>query len=92
MRQKISIAKHNEIRQEVVNAEKYLAEAKNDLIIAKREFSIAEESMAMDDCHTCEGTGQVEFTGDPAHNPTRDILHRDCHKCKGKGYIDEEDY
>lgn len=89
MEQKISIAEHNKKRQEVIDAEKYLAEAKYDLIIAKQEFSVAENSMVVDNCTKCNGTGQVEFTGDPAHNPTGTTLHRICCICMGKGYSEE---
>ena len=88
MKQIISIAQHNEKRQDIVDAVKWLAEAENDLVIARQEFKIAEESTIADNCHECEGTGQVEFRGDPAHNPTGVILHRDCPICEGKGYLD----
>ena len=91
MRNKISIAQHNQRRQDIVDAKKWLAEAKNDLLIAEQEFNIAEESIVMDNCHECKGTGQVEFTGDPAYNPTGSILHRDCADCEGKGYVEEEE-
>ena len=91
MRNKISIAQHNQKRKEVVDAKKWLAVAKNELLIAEQELNIAEESIPMDNCSKCKGTGQVEFEGDPGHNPTGAILYRDCPICEGKGYNEEEE-
>ena len=92
MRYIISIAQHNQRRQEVIDAKKWLAEAENSLLIAEQEFSIAEESVVKDNCSKCKGTGQVEDgPGNLNHNPTGAILYRDCADCEGKGYVEEEE-
>ncbi len=92
MRQIISIAQHNQKRQEVIDAKKWLAEAENSLLIAEQEFSIAEESEVMDNCSKCKGTGQVEDGyGNLNYNISQTMLYRDCPICEGKGYNEEEE-
>ena len=80
---KISIAEHNRIIEEV-------KEAHADYMAAKALAAEAEACQVMPNCPECQGEGEVKTgTGDPAHNPTQTMLHGKCPNCKGLGYVEE---
>ena len=81
MGNKISKAQLAEIEQDLSNAIKDFGET-------WEEFKKARACIVMDNCPRCNGTGEVKFSGDPAHNPTRDTLYRPCPDCDGKGYVE----
>jgi DnaJ-class molecular chaperone len=76
---KISIAEHNRIIQEV-------KEAHADYQEAKALAAEAEACQVMPNCPECKGEGEVEEAGDPAFTHG-DPIHRQCSNCKGKGYV-----
>ena len=80
---KISIAEHNRIIEEV-------KEAHADYQEAKALAAEAEACEVMPNCPDCKGEGQVEIgAGDPAFNPNQTMLHGKCPNCKGKGYVEK---
>lgn len=82
MREKISVAKNNEIIA-------YVKEAHYEYMTAVADAEKAEHCEVLPNCSECKGTGEVEIgTGDPAHNPTGDMLYGECQECEGKGYVE----
>ena len=80
---KISIAEHNRIIEEV-------REAHADYQEAKALAAEAERCQIMPNCPECDGVGTVECGPDAtslAHNPTQNVFNRKCVTCKGKGYV-----
>jgi len=85
VREKISIAEHNEKRQDVIDITKELA-------AAKAEFEKIEKYEIIDNCPECKGSGRVRQEEDAtslAFNPYGYPLYKDCPNCKGKGYTDD---
>ena len=78
MRNKISIAQHNEILQDIKYAKKELKEL--EIRLAE-----AEECIVVDNCPICKGVGTTEEPCDPVLGDSRTTT---CQKCKGKGYIE----
>jgi len=80
-RKKISITEYNTLHQDV-------RDAKTDLVEAEARFVEVQKCEVVDNCKRCKGIGKIEDgTGDPTHNPTRDMRYVDCPQCEGKGYV-----
>ena len=82
MNNKISKAQYCQISQEFKDAKRDHDEAFDALVEANG-------SEVVDDCLKCKGAGEIEDgTGDPAHNPTGDMLYSNCPNCDGEGYTE----
>lgn len=77
---KISKKRHKELSDDLEYAEEEVAYIKKEM---------AKVDKVMDNCPTCEGSGQVEDGyGNLNHNPNMNMLYRNCQNCQGKGYVE----
>ena len=80
---KISIAEHNLILADVINAHAEFQTCK--ALLAK-----AEGFEVLPNCPTCKGAMEVEDGyGNLNHNPSMNMRHVECPDCKGFGYVDK---
>lgn len=86
-RDKISNAQFNSLKDEFLEAEQILKEAQKDFEDAQWDFVAVIPLIIVDDCPTCEGTGEIQAESFYNHNMDEIKQYDACHHCDGKGYL-----